>query len=33
MNTFDLWTKEEIETYIRLMAKYADCFRKQIDQL
>lgn len=33
MNAFDSWTKEEIETYIRLMAKYADCFQKQVELL
>jgi DNA-binding MarR family transcriptional regulator len=27
---FDSWSTEEINTYIRLMEKYADCFHKQI---
>jgi len=27
---FDSWSTEEINTYIHLMEKYADCFRKQI---
>lgn len=30
---FDTWTAEEISTYIRLMEKYADCLRQQIDKL
>jgi len=30
---FDSWTEEEINTYIRLMEKYADCFRLQIEKL
>ena len=30
---FDTWPEEEINTYIRLMEKYADCIRQQIDKL
>jgi len=30
---FDSWSTEEINTYIRLMEKYVECFRKQIDAL
>lgn len=30
---FDTWSEEEINTYIRLMEKYADCLRQQIQQL
>lgn len=33
MQAFDTWTDEEIDTYIRLMEKYAHCFRQQIEQL
>lgn len=33
INLFDTWTEEEISTYIRLMEKYADCFRRQIEKL
>lgn len=30
---FDTWSGEEIETYIRLMEKYAECFRQQIEKM
>ncbi len=30
---FDDWTQEELEAYIRLMGKYTDCFKKQIEKL
>ncbi len=33
MDAFDTWTEDEISTYIRLMEKYADCFRHQIERL
>ncbi|AWI03420.1 MarR family winged helix-turn-helix transcriptional regulator [Clostridium drakei] len=33
LRTFDTWTREEINTYIRLMKKHADCFRQQIEKL
>lgn len=33
VKAFDTWSEEEINTYIRLMEKYADCIRQQIDQL
>lgn len=33
MQAFDTWTDEEIDTYIRLMEKYAHCFRQQMEQL
>ncbi|BCJ95947.1 hypothetical protein acsn021_35160 [Anaerocolumna cellulosilytica] len=33
MDAFDTWTEDEISTYIRLMEKYADCFRQQIEKL
>ncbi len=32
-NAFATWTEEEINTYIQLMEKYADCFRSQIEKL
>ena len=32
-NAFGTWTEEEINTYIQLMEKYADCFRSQIEKL
>lgn len=32
-NAFDTWTEDEINTYIRLMQKYADCFRQQVEKL
>ena len=33
MDAFDTWTDEEVSTYIRLMEKNVDCFRKQIETL
>ena len=33
VQAFESWSTEEINTYIRLMEKYADCFRKQIGAL
>lgn len=33
MDAFDTWTEAEISTYIRLMEKYAECFRQQIEKL
>lgn len=33
MDAFDSWTEDEISTYIRLMEKYTDCFRQQIENL
>lgn len=30
---FDSWTKEEVNSYISLMEKYVDCFRKQLANL
>ena len=33
MDAFDTWTEEEISTYIRLMEKYAECFRLEIEKL
>ncbi len=30
---FDEWTDSEVNTYIRLMEKYADCFRRQVEKL
>ncbi|WP_020612675.1 MarR family winged helix-turn-helix transcriptional regulator [Sediminispirochaeta bajacaliforniensis] len=33
IQAFKSWSTEEINTYIHLMEKYADCFRKQIDAL
>lgn len=33
MDAFDTWTEEEIRTYIRLMEKYAECFRLKIEKL
>lgn len=32
VNAFEEWTDEEIETYLRLMKKYADCLKKQVDR-
>ncbi len=33
VQAFESWTTEEINTYINLMEKYVDCFRKQISAL
>lgn len=33
MDAFDTWSQEDIRTYIRLMEKYNDCFREQINKL
>ena len=33
IQAFDTWSEEEIATYIRLMEKYADCFRQQIEKI
>lgn len=30
---FSQWTEEEVAEYLRLMEKYNDCFRKQIEKL
>lgn len=32
-DALDSWTEDEISTYIRLIEKYADCFRQQIGKL
>ena len=33
VGAFETWTVKEINTYIQLMEKYANCFRKQITAL
>ena len=33
VRALDCWSAEEIDTYIHLMGKYADCFRRQIETL
>lgn len=33
VQAFDTWPEEEVNTYIRLMEKYADCLRRQIGKL
>ncbi len=33
VRAFESWTTEEVNTYICLLEKYADCFRKQIGNL
>lgn len=33
VQAFESWTTEEINTYIHLMAKYVDCFHRQINAL
>lgn len=33
IQAFEAWTEEEINTYIHLLEKYADCFRKQVEKM
>lgn len=33
VQAFDTWSEEEVSIYIRLMEKYAECFRRQIEKL
>ena len=33
IEAFATWSDDEIEAYIRLMEKYAECFRKQIEKM
>ena len=33
LGALDSWTEDEISTYLRLMEKYNDCFRQQIEKL
>ena len=33
MDAFSSWSEEEIDSYIRLLEKYLDCFRVQIEKL
>jgi DNA-binding MarR family transcriptional regulator len=33
VQAFESWSTEEINTYIRLMEKYVDCFRKRVGAL
>lgn len=33
MRAFDSWSKQEMEEYIRLMEKYTECFRQQIEKM
>lgn len=33
VQALDTWSEEEINTYVRLMEKYADCIRQQIHKL
>ena len=33
IQAFESWSTQEINTYINLMEKYSNCFRKQIDAL
>lgn len=30
VRAFDGWTEEEVKTYVRLMARYTACFRRQV---
>lgn len=33
IDAFASWTEDEVGSYIRLMEKYADCFRQQVENL
>ena len=33
IQAFDTWSEDEIDTYLRLMEKYAECFRRQVEEL
>ena len=33
VRAFDTWPEEDVETYIRLMERYAACFRRQVEAL
>lgn len=33
MNAFESWSDNEVSTYIRLMEKYNESFRQQIEKL
>ncbi len=33
MDAFDTWSGDEIETYIRLMEKYKDCLKRQLEKM
>lgn len=33
IDAFASWTEDEVSSYIRLMEKYADCFRQQVENL
>ena len=33
IQTFEAWSEEEIDTYIRLLEKYADYFQKQVEKM
>lgn len=33
VQALDAWTDEEVDTYLRLLEKYADCFRQQVELL
>lgn len=33
VQALDAWTDEEVDTYLRLLEKYADCFHQQVELL
>ena len=33
IQTFEAWSEEEIDTYIRLLEKYADYFQRQVEKM
>lgn len=33
VQALDTWTDEEVDTYLRLLEKYADCLRQQVELL
>ena len=33
LRAFDGWTEEEVCTHIRLLEKYTECFRREVEKL
>lgn len=33
LQAFDGWTEEEVDTHIRLLEKYARCFRREVEKI
>lgn len=33
IQAFDTWSEDEIDTYVRMLEKYADCLRQQVEKM